>query len=117
MPSADPSNWYLENGGQRVQIIKKTKDGGALQFGTEIVNSTDGSLSALLGASPGASTAVTIMIQVLKKSCLFKSDKMHLEKKISHLLYESELENVSDNNFLENIKKRNNSILGFHPQS
>ena len=115
MPSADPSNWYLENAGQRVQIIKKTKDGGSLQFGTEIVNSADGSLSALLGASPGASTAVTIMIQVLKKSCLFKSDKIYLEKKISHLLYESELKKKSDNNFLENIKKRNNSILGFHP--
>ncbi len=115
MPSADSANWYLENAGQRVQIIKKTKDGGSLQFGTEIVNSADGSLSALLGASPGASTAVTIMIQVLKKSCLFKSDKIHLEKKISHLLYESELKNESDNNFLENIKKRNNSILGFHP--
>ena len=53
MPSAEPSNWYLENAGQRVQIIKKTKDGGSLQFGTEIVNSGDGSLSALLGASPG----------------------------------------------------------------
>ena len=115
MPSADPSNWYLENAGQRVQIIKKTKDGGYLQFGTEIVNSADGSLSALLGASPGASTAVSIMIQVLKKSCLLKSDKINFEREISHLLYESEFKNVSDNNFLENIKKRNNSILGFHP--
>lgn len=115
MPSAEPSNWYLENAGQRVQIIKKTKDGGSLQFGTEIVNSEDGSLSALLGASPGASTAVSIMIEVLKKSCLFNSDKFDLEKKLSNLLYESELKNESDNNFLEIIKKRNNSILGFHP--
>ena len=114
MPSAEPSNWYLENAGQRVQIIKKTKDGGSLQFGTEIVNSEDGSLSALLGASPGASTAVSIMIEVLKKSCLFKADKFDLEKKLSNLLYESELKNESDN-FLEIIKKRNNSILGFHP--
>ncbi len=115
MPSANPSNWYLENAGQRVQIIKKTKDGGSLQFGTEIVNSADGSLSALLGASPGASTAVSIMIEVLKKSCLFKSDNIDFEKKISNLLYESELENESDNDFLENIKKRNNFILDFHP--
>ena len=86
-----------------------------MKFGTEIVNASDGSLSALLGASPGASTAVSIMIEVLKKSCLFKSNKIHLEKKISQLLYESELKNESDNNFLEIIKKRNNSILGFHP--
>ena len=115
MPSAEPSNWYLENAGQRVQIIKKTKDGGSLQFGTEIVNSADGSLSALLGASPGASTAVSIMIEVLKKSCLYNADKFDLEKKLSNLLYETELKNESDNNFLEIIKKRNNSILGFHP--
>ncbi len=117
MPSADPSNWYLENAGQRVQIIKKTKDGGSLQFGTEIVNSSDGSLAALLGASPGASTAVEIMIEILKKSCLYKSKVINLEKKINHLLYASEFTNLNENNsdFLENIKKRNNSILGFHP--
>ncbi len=115
MPSAEPSNWYLENAGQRVQIIKKTKDGGSLQFGTEIVNSEEGTLSALLGASPGASTAVSIMIEILKKSCLFNADKFDIEKKLSNLLYESELKNESDNNFLEIIKKRNNSILGFHP--
>ncbi len=115
MPSAEPSNWYLENAGQRVQIIKKTKDGGSLQFGTEIVNSEDGTLSALLGASPGASTAVSIMIEILKKSCLFNADKFDIEKKLSNLLYESELKIESDNNFLEIIKKRNNSILGFHP--
>ena len=115
MPSADPSNWYLKNAGQRVQIIKKTVKGGSLKFGTEIVNSSDGSLSALLGASPGASTSVSIMVEVLKKSCFFVNDKINLQKKISDLLYQSELNNESDKNFLKNIKKRNNSILGFHP--
>ncbi len=115
MPSADPSNWYLKNAGQRVQIIKKTVNGSSLKFGTEIVNSSDGSLSALLGASPGASTSVSIMVEVLKKSCFFVNDKINLHKKISDLIYQSELNNESDNNFLQNIKKRNNSILGFHP--
>ena len=115
MPSADPSDWYLKNAGQRVQIIKKTETGGSLKFGTEIVNSSDGSLSALLGASPGASTAVSIMIEVLNKSCLFLDDLNSLKNKISFLIYDSENTNESDENFLENIKKRNNSILGFHP--
>ena len=115
MPSADPLNWYLENAGQRVQIIKKTKNGGSLIFGTEIINASDGSLSALLGASPGASTAVSIMIEVLKESCLFNAERIDLEKKINYLLYESEFKNKSDKNFLEIIKKRNNYILGFHP--
>jgi len=57
------------------------------------------------------------MIEVLKKSCFFKSDKISLDKKISNLLYESESTNESDNSFLEIIKKRNNFILGFHPES
>ena len=115
MPSANSSNWYLENAGQRVQIIKKTKNGGCLKFGTEIVNAKDGSLLALLGASPGASTAVSIMIDVFKKSSLFKFEENVLEKKINKLIFGSELVNDGDKDFRENIKNRNNSILGFHP--
>ncbi len=55
--------------GQRVQVIKDTEAGGkgTLQFGTEVVNSSDGSIAALLGASPGASTAVHVMLEVIKK--------------------------------------------------
>ncbi len=115
MPSANPSDWYLKNAGQRVQIIKKTEGGGSLKFGTEIVNSSDGSLSALLGASPGASTAVSIMVEVLEKSVLFLNDKHNLQKKINDLIY-PEL-SVSENysTFIKEIKKRNNSIFGFHP--
>ena len=55
------------------------------------------------------------MVEVVKKSCFFNSDKSTLEKKINDLIYESELLNENDNNFLENIKKRNNSIFGFNP--
>ena len=87
-----------------------------MKFGTEIVTSTDGSLSALLGASPGASTAVSIMVAVLKKSCLFLNDKSNLQKRINDLIYQSQFTYESDKDFLTNIKKRNNSILGFHPE-
>ncbi|MCL4167847.1 UNVERIFIED_CONTAM: hypothetical protein GTU68_051555 [Idotea baltica] len=67
-PEAKIEDWELEIAGQRVQIIKKDgKGGGKLQFGTEVVSSSDGSLSALLGASPGASTSVSIMLDVLNK--------------------------------------------------
>ena len=112
MPSAKPNDWYLKNAGQRVQIIKKTKEGGILKFGTEIVNSKDGTLSALLGASPGASTAVSIMIEVLQRSCFFNKDKSLLEKKIGHLISFNKV--LLDCDSRENIKQRNNSILGFH---
>jgi malate dehydrogenase (quinone) len=54
--------------GQRVQIIKQDpQKGGVLQFGTEVIASDDGSVAALLGASPGASTAAPIMLNVLQK--------------------------------------------------
>lgn len=66
-PSAKKEDWELVIAGQRVQVIKKDeKEGGVLEFGTELVCSADGSLAALLGASPGASTAVSAMLNILK---------------------------------------------------
>ena len=68
MPSARFSQWALQTAGQRVQVIKKDlKKGGILQFGTEVVAAHDGSLAALLGASPGASTSVSIMLEILAR--------------------------------------------------
>jgi malate dehydrogenase (quinone) len=67
-PKADPKDWRLQIAGQRVQIIKPdVKRGGLLEFGTELVGAADRSLVALLGASPGASTAASIAISVLEK--------------------------------------------------
>jgi malate dehydrogenase (quinone) len=67
-PKADPKDWRLQVAGQRVQIIKPdVKRGGLLEFGTELVGAADRSLVALLGASPGASTAAFIAIGVLQK--------------------------------------------------
>lgn len=67
-PDARMEDWDLEVAGQRVQVIKKDPEHtGVLEFGTEIVSAADGSLAALLGASPGASTAVSIMLDLLKR--------------------------------------------------
>ncbi|RYD66994.1 MAG: malate:quinone oxidoreductase, partial [Verrucomicrobiaceae bacterium] len=67
-PAAELDDWRLLTAGQRVQIIKQDPEkGGVLQFGTEIVSSADGSIAALLGASPGASTAVDVMLDILGK--------------------------------------------------
>lgn len=67
-PKAQDADWTLASAGQRVQIIKKDpQQGGKLEFGTEVLASADGSLAALLGASPGASVNVTAMLQVLEK--------------------------------------------------
>ncbi len=67
MPTAKDEDWELLQAGQRAQVMKKdAQKGGVLQFGTEVVTSADGSLAGLLGASPGASTAASIMLGLLK---------------------------------------------------
>ncbi len=69
IPTAKSEDWDIVVAGQRVQVIKDTETGGkgTLQFGTEVVSAADGSIAALLGASPGASTAVSVMLNVIKK--------------------------------------------------
>ncbi|MEO3945846.1 malate dehydrogenase (quinone) [Gorillibacterium sp. CAU 1737] len=68
IPNAKSEDWELVTAGQRVQIIQDTASGkGTLQFGTEVISAADGSIAALLGASPGASTAVSIMLEVIRK--------------------------------------------------
>jgi malate dehydrogenase (quinone) len=67
-PTAKAEDWHLAKAGQRVQIIKNCdQKGGKLEFGTEIVTAKDGSLAALLGASPGASTSAQAMISIIER--------------------------------------------------
>ena len=66
---AKSEDWEVVKAGQRVQIIKKDEfEGGKLQFGTEVVSSKNGDITCLLGASPGASTATAIMLEVIEKA-------------------------------------------------
>jgi malate dehydrogenase (quinone) len=66
-PSARDSDWELAIAGQRVQVIRKKGAGGVLEFGTTVLAASDGSIAGLLGASPGASTAVPAMLDVLQR--------------------------------------------------
>src|SRR5215467_4278839 len=67
-PNAKEEDWRVEVAGQRVQIIKNDPTlGGILEFGTELIVASDRSIVAMLGASPGASTAVWIMLQVIER--------------------------------------------------
>ncbi|MDQ0895273.1 malate:quinone oxidoreductase [Agromyces ramosus] len=68
MPTAKDRDWELITAGQRVQVMKRDPEkGGVLQFGTEIITGADGTIAGLLGASPGASTAAPIMLDVLAR--------------------------------------------------
>lgn len=66
-PNANQDDWELAIAGQRVQIMKSVDGKGVIEFGTEIVTSKDGSLGCLLGASPGASTSVKIMLDLMSR--------------------------------------------------
>ncbi|MCL1842146.1 MAG: malate dehydrogenase (quinone) [Propionibacteriaceae bacterium] len=67
-PQADPSQWHMTVAGQRAQVIKVGPNGrGSLEFGTETIFAANDTVAAVLGASPGASTAVPIMLAVLKR--------------------------------------------------
>jgi malate dehydrogenase (quinone) len=67
VPNANPEDWTLYEAGQRAQVIKPVKGGGTLQFGTEVISSRDASIAGLLGASPGASVSVSVMLDVIGK--------------------------------------------------
>lgn len=86
IPDAKSDDWDIIVAGQRVQVIKDTEAGGkgTLQFGTEVVSASDGSIAALLGASPGASTAVHVMLEVIKKC--FPQQQKAWEPKIKEMI-------------------------------
>ncbi len=67
-PTAADSDWRMTVAGQRVQVIRRDRrKGGVLDFGTTVLGSADGSIAGLLGGSPGASTAVSAMLEVVQR--------------------------------------------------
>jgi malate dehydrogenase (quinone) len=85
-PQMDATDWEVSIAGQRVQIIHRDKaHTGKLEFGTEIVHSADSSIVALLGASPGASTAVSIMVHMLE-NCFHEQLVGHWEPKLKEII-------------------------------
>ncbi len=112
VPQARDEDWELRVAGQRVQIIKRTKDErGKIQFGTEIVVSEDRSLAALLGASPGASTSAAIVLGLIK-TCFpeeKKSDQWQAALRRLIPSYGKSLGN--DQEELARLRSRSESIL------
>ena len=111
VPKAKESEWKLAEAGQRVQIIKNTQHGGILKMGTEVVSSADGSLAALLGASPGASTAVTIMLEVLKRCWSEKLSNHSSRERLSRLVPSLDKDLKSDQTSLNEMRERTDSFL------
>ena len=114
-PLANMSDWKLIIAGQRVQIIKKDKNsGGVLKFGTEIVSSADGAITALLGASPGASTSVSIALSILQHMFpdRYQSDAWQQAIKTMIPSFGESLTERAD--LFRRIQSRSHSILGLN---
>ncbi|MGG0720494.1 malate:quinone oxidoreductase [Robertmurraya massiliosenegalensis] len=112
IPNAKSEDWDLIVAGQRVQVIKETEAGGkgTLQFGTEVIHAKDGSIAALLGASPGASTAVHVMLEVITKC--FPDFKDRWDEKIKEMIPSYGKLLVEDARLLQEIHDSTTEALG-----
>ncbi|MFV8345302.1 malate:quinone oxidoreductase [Flavobacterium sp. ZB4P13] len=112
VPGARSKDWKLERAGQRVQVIKKDeKEGGILEFGTEVITTADGSLAVLLGASPGASTAVSIMVDLIGRCFKEEMATPEWQEKLK-VMIPSHGQTLNDNPaLLDQIRKDTASVL------
>lgn len=112
VPKARSKDWKIERAGQRVQVIKKDeKEGGILEFGTEVITTADGSLSVLLGASPGASTAVSIMIDLIGRCFKEEIKTAEWQEKLK-IMIPSYGQNLNEDPILlEKIRKETAAVL------
>ncbi|WP_418262319.1 malate:quinone oxidoreductase [Flavobacterium faecale] len=112
VPGAKSKDWVIERAGQRVQVIKKDeKEGGKLEFGTEVITSADGTLSVLLGASPGASTAVSIMIDVIGRCYKDKIKTAEWEQKLKMMIPSYGQELNKNPELLEQVRSNTAEVL------
>ncbi len=108
---AKEEDWELKVAGQRVQVIKKDEaEGGKLEFGTEVVVNKAGSLASLLGASPGASTAVSVMLEVLEK-CFPDRMKNEWKDKLQEILPSYGHDLKTDAELTEQVRAHTKKIL------
>jgi len=111
-PEAQMDDWELITAGQRVQIIKKDPDGGGqLKFGTEVVCAEDRSLAALLGASPGASTSVSIMLEVMRQMFPDMMNDDHCLSKLKQMIPTYGQSMVNDPQLVEQTREWTSTVL------
>ncbi|RYZ95975.1 MAG: malate:quinone oxidoreductase, partial [Sphingobacteriaceae bacterium] len=114
-PGVKAEDWTLDTAGQRVQIIKKDKElGGKLEFGTEVVTSADGTISALLGASPGASTSVPIMVTLLERCFKTKVASDAWQAKLKQMIPSYGQSLGKDEALAEATRERTSKALGLN---
>ncbi len=112
LPNAVNSDWTLENAGQRVQIIKQCNEKwGKLEFGTEIVAAKDGTLAALLGASPGASVSVKAMVDLIERCFSEQINHAQWQQKLKELIPSYQQSLIDDAALLKAVRARTLTTL------
>jgi malate dehydrogenase (quinone) len=115
MPDAKSEDWELLDAGQRVQIIKEDPgEEGVLRFGTEVIESSDGTLSALLGASPGASVSVSVMLEVIQRSFKDKFNSESWQKRIKEIIPSFGEKLASNNDLANKLRIQSNKSLSLN---
>ena len=112
-PEARFEDWELAEAGQRVQVIKHdAKEGGVLEFGTEVVHADDGSIAALLGASPGASTSVSIMLSVIEQCFPARVKSPEWQSKLREMIPSYGQSLSHDEALAATTRKHSHEVLG-----
>jgi malate dehydrogenase (quinone) len=113
VPEAKLEDWELKEAGQRVQVIKKNEGSrkGVLEFGTEVVVSEDGTVAALLGASPGASTAAALMFGILPRCFKKHSETSEWQRILKEMVPSYGISLSKNEKQLQETRERTNTIL------
>lgn len=111
VPDAKDEDWDIHIAGKRVQVIKDTEEHGRgfIQFGTEVVNSEDHTVIALLGESPGASTSVSVALEVIEKNFPQYMDKW--KSKIKEIIPSYGESLIEDTDLLKKTRKQTAEAL------
>jgi malate dehydrogenase (quinone) len=116
LPTAQDRDWSLAVAGQRVQIIKRDpKQGGKLEFGTELVTAADGSLAALLGASPGASTAASTMVGLIQRCVPEQASRPESQAALRAMIPSHGHCLAREPELLRTVRDRTTAVLGLGP--
>jgi malate dehydrogenase (quinone) len=113
-PAAKKEDWKLIDAGIRVQAIKKTDgEAGIVHYGTEVITNGDRSISALLGASPGASVSVNIVMEVVKKCFpqLLESPEGKARMREMIPTWDVDIKKAENANLFEEVSRRTDRIL------
>jgi malate dehydrogenase (quinone) len=111
-PCAAKEDWQLVEAGQRVQVIKQEGKHGTLKFGTEVVTDAEGTVATLLGASPGASTSVSIMLDIIEQCFPDLMKDQSVVTKLKSMIPSFGTSLKKDSDLLHQCRAHSSSVLG-----